>query len=103
PLMRTYLSAARAGDSLALAASSDNPEPVARTLSMARVAPARTDSLIKTLRLKFGESVVRDEATILFGTGVHPCGFNDSPDPFYVRLVRHKGHWLVATVGFGVC
>ena len=103
PIVRGYLEAARGGDSAALARASLSSDPVIRTLTMARTAPAITDSVIVSLRVKLGESVNSEESVIFYSTNAHLCGEASHPDGLQVRLARRDGRWMISYIAFGAC
>jgi hypothetical protein len=103
PLATEFLTHAAFADSVALVQLAAYPEPVARVLSMQRVAPEELAVVRRSLRLSGGLREA-SRALVVYETEAHFCPAYMSPrGTFHFQFVRGADAWLVEYAGPPPC
>ena len=103
-VVRSFLEAARAGDTAALRSAATDDEPVRRALAMAHGRPDQFDTLIASLRIANGVPQGSEGVTAAFRTHSNFCGFADGhSEVFTARFVLQGGKWRIAYAGIAPC
>jgi hypothetical protein len=104
--VRTYLQAARAGDSVEVRRRALNAEAAERVLGLARVNPAMMDTLITSLDLIAGDvpGYPTNAVVATFRTRSNFCRFSDgNRDEFQVTAIRTADGWRYTYSGVTPC